>query len=586
MSLLKTLRFCSHQNFQSPAKSAIYIGGRGVQRFFHLSSCSRECFKVQDEEDFEKRVMKSKTPIILDFFATWCGPCKVLTPRLEKVVLAQGDKVHLAKVDIDENGEIAMDFGVSAVPSVMAIRDGKVMDKFMGVIDEDKIQKDDKKGMKQKKEKEELPIVVVVVLGDLGHSPRMRYHVTSLRKEGFRVVFVGYKGSNLDPSILQDEGVKISYVREFNSFGKGFFGYLLKTLLTCIALLWALPWTLAPKCILVQNPPSIPSLPILWLYCLIAHSRLMIDWHNYGHTLLKLSLSDSHPFVRLCRWCEWTFGAKAAANFCVTEAMRKDLEKHGISALTLRDLPNERFRPVSVKERHEILLELVRSGQCPALKGVDENSTIVTRFCSATGMYVLQEKRPGIIFSSTSWTADEDFSILLTALEEYEDAKCRGLGEYPDLVCIITGKGPLKPHYEKLINSRIWAHVSIYTLWVESLMYPKIVAAVDLGVSLHTSTSGLDLPMKVVDMFACGVPVLAANFFCIEELVRPGETGFLFNDAKELSSLLKNWFQEYPTHLETIQLNQRMSEHLRRWNKLKWHDAWCRSARDAFFFSS
>ena len=75
--------------------------------------------------------------------------------------------------------------------------------------------------MKQKKERQELPVVVVVVLGDLGRSPRMGYHVTSLRKEGFRVVFVGYKGSNLDPNILQDEGVKISYVREFQSFSKG-----------------------------------------------------------------------------------------------------------------------------------------------------------------------------------------------------------------------------------------------------------------------------------------------------------------------------------------------------------------------------
>ncbi|XP_076337261.1 thioredoxin, mitochondrial-like [Tachypleus tridentatus] len=110
------------------------------RRTLASSSCLWDSFNVQDNADFEDRVLKSSVPVIVDFHATWCGPCKLLGPRLEKLVDSKGDKVHLAKVDIDNLAELAMEYGVSAVPSVVAIKNGKVFNQFVGVLDEDKLE--------------------------------------------------------------------------------------------------------------------------------------------------------------------------------------------------------------------------------------------------------------------------------------------------------------------------------------------------------------------------------------------------------------------------------------------------------------
>ena len=148
----------------------------------------------------------------------------------------------------------------------------------------------------------------------------------------------------------------------------------------------------------------------------------------------------------------------------------------------------------------------------------------------------LRPDRPALLLSSTSWTADEDFSLLITALDKYQEAIKSGV-KLPKLLVVITGKGALRKPFEKTVAEReksAWKDVCVRCHFLPAKDYPTLLGCADLGVSLHTSSSGRDLPMKVVDMFGCGVPVLAKGFGCIDELVKHGENGLVFDTGEGL----------------------------------------------------
>ncbi len=85
-------------------------------------------------------VKSREVPVVVDLWAPWCGPCKQLTPILEKVIGASGGQVVLAKVNIDENPSIAQAFQVQSIPAVFALKDGQVVDSFLGAVPEATVQ--------------------------------------------------------------------------------------------------------------------------------------------------------------------------------------------------------------------------------------------------------------------------------------------------------------------------------------------------------------------------------------------------------------------------------------------------------------
>jgi thioredoxin 1 len=77
--------------------------------------------------DFEEIVLKSDTPVVVDFWATWCGPCKAIAPTLHELADEYKGRVKLVKVDIDSNQQIAMNYNVRAIPTVLVFKDGQVV---------------------------------------------------------------------------------------------------------------------------------------------------------------------------------------------------------------------------------------------------------------------------------------------------------------------------------------------------------------------------------------------------------------------------------------------------------------------------
>ena len=90
-------------------------------------------------QNFESEVIKSEIPVILDFYATWCGPCMMIAPILEEIAKEKAGEVKVCKVNVDENIPLAQKFGVESIPTIFIIKNGEITNKALGYMNKDKI---------------------------------------------------------------------------------------------------------------------------------------------------------------------------------------------------------------------------------------------------------------------------------------------------------------------------------------------------------------------------------------------------------------------------------------------------------------
>ena len=89
---------------------------------------------VLTEQNFEEEVLKSEIPVLVDFWATWCGPCRMLAPTIAKIAEEQRGVVKVGKVDVDEEPELAAKYGIASIPTLMVFKNGAVVKSSIGVV--------------------------------------------------------------------------------------------------------------------------------------------------------------------------------------------------------------------------------------------------------------------------------------------------------------------------------------------------------------------------------------------------------------------------------------------------------------------
>jgi beta-1,4-mannosyltransferase len=338
----------------------------------------------------------------------------------------------------------------------------------------------------------------------------MQYHTLSLSQAGYEVDVVAMQGSQPIAALRQATNVHIHSIPQLPAWANKLPplpGLLLKAVFQLLALLVMLLLQLPrPAAILMQNPPAVPSMLVCWLAAARHRAAWVVDWHNTAFSIMQLKYARFPWLISLARSIEQQLGRRAAAHFCVTKAFKQWLEADfGLSGVqVLYDRPPAMFHRCSLPEMHALLQRLQ-----PALAADGVGTCLQQQLAAAMsaqgGTLLTQQQaggaqgptwrpgRPALVVSSTSWTPDEDFGILLAAAEAYDAAAAASSsasGSYPDVVVVITGRGPQREMYLSRIRQLHLSKVAFCSMWLEPEDYPLILGAADLGVCLHTSSSG------------------------------------------------------------------------------------------------
>lgn len=394
----------------------------------------------------------------------------------------------------------------------------------------------------------------------------MQYHARALAANGVDVDLVGLEGTPVPTRIASDPRIALHRLKgprlriRQSLYGSRYAAAGLFDALRLGLRLWRTLRTLErPDLVLVQNPPAFPTLLVTWLSLHRRGVRFIIDWHNLGYTLLRLRLGGWHPAVRLARWFERRDARRVDANLCVSRGLAAFLERRfGVShAHVVYDRPASVFVAVERAERERYRQALF-------------------------GRLGVRADTVGFIVCPTSWTEDEDFDVVIDAVHRLEH-RIRGWEaarpgrRFPDLVVLVTGDGERRAEFERRFAGLLARRIHLRARWFEPEDYPRVVGCADIGLCLHRSSSGLDIPMKIADLFGAGVPVLALDYgACLAERVRHGDNGLLFSTPVQLADIVFDLFESYPADQEQL---DRLRSGARKSARPTWEEGWVQEAR-------
>eukprot|EP00892_Ulva_mutabilis_P011555 jgi/Ulvmu1/8772/UM048_0027.1 len=411
--------------------------------------------------------------------------------------------------------------------------------------------------------------VWVVVLGDFGRSPRMQYHCLSLLQLYDSKIHVFAQTNQLQgilPELLAAKAAGCLTVWPILQMPRALcalpaaLDWLLKLVCVFLHLLALMVAATVcagrPQLLLVQTPPALPVLAATALVRYAYNTPTIVDFHNVAFTLMRplppagtdrtaVGTGDAVAVQAAAR-LERLLAPHCDGALTVSRRFQQWLqERWSVQSRVLYDTAPVFFQPVDAGQAHELFMQLrnqLLEGDPPCAPFVrDTYSATATPLTTWDGGAATWRPRPRpfLVVSSTSWTPDEDFGVLLDACILYDEA-CEAAAAaaapppLPPLVVVITGRGPLQAEWRATLAQRRLRHISFHLAWLSPEQYATLLACADVGVSLHASSSGLDLPMKVSDMLGCGLPICAVDYPAAAEQVTPGETGVVFNGASDL----------------------------------------------------
>jgi beta-1,4-mannosyltransferase len=354
----------------------------------------------------------------------------------------------------------------------------------------------------------------------------MQFHAASLAETGHLVSLIGLSGSEVHSKLLNDPKIEVYSIGNSSSetSPSSLLSSIIRLCIQSLSLAKRLCQLPAYQSILLQNPPAIPSVFVAWIISKCreigsgASIRLILDWHNLGYSRLALKRGERSWAVQLYRFLESLSVHLVDYHLAVSNALKlRLLDEFKIKdSWVLRDHPPEWF--YSNQESHCTKQDLA---QLLLEKGI-----------------TLSTQMPWIV-SPTSWTDDENYELLLDAMSLVEARAVKGEVADQRICIIMTGKGAGRERFEQALREKNFTHFQCVTVWLAPEDYPRLLQVADCGLCLHTSSSGVDIPMKLADMLGARLPALTYNYgSCLLESFTPGIHGHLFKDARSLADLL------------------------------------------------